>query len=366
MLAERHGQISRLDKTMGTLELATVGLAGSAVGLMLGVPLIWPLPKRTAAARYLGGALVGLAAIGAIISARLVGILPPTPIVNHAINLLGLSTYPLLYLYLRAAGSSPGRARRPWALWLGAPAYLAMAVARQIATGEGAIPFSWMLPILVAFTALCTIAAVSSSGSGRAVASGSQLVPPLWLVAFLILLNAAQITRMLFASTPAIRAIVPVVVSVGFLALVARVASRAFGAGRDGLLAPAGPRYEKSAVDAAAAAALIARIDRVLREQRLFAEPALTLGRLAVAVDASPHQVSEVLNRFASTSFHELITQLRVEDVKAQLQLPEAEGYTIEGIGAAAGFGSRSALYAAFRRREGISPAQFRARAGGR
>ena len=66
------------------------------------------------------------------------------------------------------------------------------------------------------------------------------------------------------------------------------------------------------------------------------------------------------LNRYAGVSFHELLSRRRVDDVKAQLLDPANDGYTIEGIGLSAGFGSRSALYAAFRRLEGRTPAAFK------
>ena len=343
---------------MGTLELATVSLAGSAVGLALGAPMIWPRRERPLTIRFLGGWLIGLAAIVAVISARVIGLVPPSAAVSHAVNLLGLCAYPLLYLYLRT--DSPRRVTRPWTLWLPVMIYGALAVARGVATGDSTVPFAWMLPILLVFTALCMAAAVARARSG---AHDDEFVPPMWIVAFLVVLNLAQVTRMFLAGVPLARPLVPLVITIGFLALVGRLAARAFDSRRPARLAPAAPRYEKSGFGADAAPALLARLDRALSEQRLFADATLTLGRLAAAVDASPHQVSEVLNRFASTTFHELVTRHRVDDVKAQLQDADADRYTIEGIGSAAGFGSRSALYAAFRRREGISPAQFRAQA---
>jgi methylphosphotriester-DNA--protein-cysteine methyltransferase len=76
--------------------------------------------------------------------------------------------------------------------------------------------------------------------------------------------------------------------------------------------------------------------------------------------------VSEVLNLHAKIGFHELVSRHRVADVKAQLLDPAADRFTIEGIGAAAGFGSRSAMYAAFRRIEGMTPTEFRVRARAR
>jgi AraC-like DNA-binding protein len=53
---------------------------------------------------------------------------------------------------------------------------------------------------------------------------------------------------------------------------------------------------------------------------------------------------------------------MRVEEVKAQLRDPVNDLFTIEGIGLSAGFGSRSALYTAFKRLERITPTQFRGR----
>ena len=86
-----------------------------------------------------------------------------------------------------------------------------------------------------------------------------------------------------------------------------------------------------------------------------------SLGRASWLTGVTPHQLSEVLNRYARVTFHDLINQRRVEDVKAQLLDPASERFTIEGIGASAGFGSRSALYAAFRRLENTTPTAFRA-----
>jgi AraC-like DNA-binding protein len=53
---------------------------------------------------------------------------------------------------------------------------------------------------------------------------------------------------------------------------------------------------------------------------------------------------------------------MRVEDVKAQLRDPVNDLFTIEGIGLSAGFGSRSALYTAFKKLEGVTPTAFRER----
>lgn len=341
---------------MGTLALAVVGLAGSGIGTALGMPMVWPAARRSAEARLLGGGLLGVSLVAAIISARVIGLLPAVPGVNHAINVIGLASYPFLYLYARDQAGRPVGPAGAWWLWLPCAAYLALLVIRSAMGASTRVPFAWMLPVLVAFTVLC--AATLVGGGERRHAS---LIPGRWIVGFLIVLNVAQVVRMLFADVPGVPALIPLVVTSGFLTLVAILVARAVAIRSDNPSAAPEPRYARSGLNEESAAVILERIDRALSADRLFADPALTLGRLAAAIESTPHQVSEVLNRYANISFHDLLNRRRVSEVKAQLLDADSDRYTIEGIGASAGFGSRSALYAAFRRLEGVTPAEFRA-----
>ena len=306
----------------------------------------------------MGGWLLAGSAVAALISARVIGLVPVGPVVEHAVNLLGLGGYPLLYLCLRQQAGRPLQSRQAVWLWAPAAVYLAILLLR-ISAGTGTrVPFIWLLPMLLSFTAICATAVY-----GRQDRSRDSLVPGRWMVGFLLVLNAAQIVRMQFGHVALVPALVPLVMAAGFVATVALVVWRMLD--RPVALPLRGPRYEKSSLDSDAAAALLVAIDRVLVGDRLFADPHLTLARLATAAGSTPHQVSEVLNRYASVTFHELLNRHRVADVKAQLADPAAARFTIEGMGAAAGFGSRSALYTAFRRIEGVTPTEYRARIRG-
>ena len=53
---------------MGTTELAFVGLAGSGIGAVLSVPMVWPLSRRPIDMRLIGVGLLGLSIVAAIIS----------------------------------------------------------------------------------------------------------------------------------------------------------------------------------------------------------------------------------------------------------------------------------------------------------
>ncbi|MGH9350386.1 MAG: helix-turn-helix domain-containing protein [Vicinamibacterales bacterium] len=345
---------------MGAHELAFVGLAGSGFGTALGVPMLWPWSRRALDVQLLGAALLLMSAIAALISARLAGLAPASAVVDHAINVLGLNAVPLGVLYARQATAATVTLR--WVGWLWAPAaaYLVLVVSRTLLGLDTRVPFAWLLPVALGFTAVGIIT-LSTRGRGRRPA----LVPAEWVVAFMVMLNAAQIVRMEFGHVAVVRAVVPLVLSIGFAAMAAFAAWRS-AATTMAMLSPEparvpSVRYGRSGLGESDALDLLDRIDRALTRDRLFARADLTLAQLAVAVGSTPHLVSEALNYYAGESFHDLINRRRVEDVKAQLLDTASERFTIEGIGASAGFGSRSALYTAFRRFEGMTPAAFRA-----
>lgn len=345
---------------MGAHELAFVGLAGSGLGTAVGMPLVWPRSARSLDMRILGTALLLMSAIGALISARLGGLVPASIEVQHAIDLLGLATMPLLYLYSRHA---TGATLTPLAVavsHLPAVIYLLMLMARAGLGTDTHVPFAWMLPVVLGFTVV-SAATVWMRGGSR-----TGFVPAEWLIGFVMVLNVAQIIRMQLGHVALIRGIVPIVITAGFLCMTALLVWRSVAAstptvGAASVSPDVSPRYERSGLEESDAPALIKRIEDALSADRLFAQPDLTLAQLAAAAECTPHQVSEVLNRFAGVSFHDLINRRRVDDVKQQLDDPASERFTIEGIGASAGFGSRSSLYAAFRRCEGMTPTAYRA-----
>lgn len=168
---------------------------------------------------------------------------------------------------------------------------------------------------------------------------------------------AALISVRMTGHLPAGRAAVPLAALLAFVALSTWITWRAARWTRPD--APAA-RYVRPAIDDGDAQALLENIEQAFEGQRLFADPGLTLAALAAAVDATPHQVSEALNRVAGVSFRDLLNRRRIDDVKRQLAAADGDRYTIEGIGASAGFRSRSALHAAFHRLEGMTPAAYR------
>ena len=338
---------------MGTYELAFVALAGSGVGTALGLPMAWPRSTRPFDVRLLGSAVLLMSVIAALISARLAGLAPASAATEHSINLLGLCAFPMVVMYARYAVNAPiAAAHAAW--WLPAAVYAALIVARSVAGSGTRIAFAWLAPIACGYTIAAAMTLWRRRRQRRPV-----VVPAESVIVFVALVNVAQLVRMEFGHIASVRAVVPLVMSLGFAAMAAFAAWRAAAAPAGAAAEPAA-RYERSSLDEISARQVLERINRAFARERMFTRVDLTLAHLAAAVEATPHQVSEALNRYAGTSFTDLVTRHRVDDVKAQLRDPANDRFTIEGIGASAGFGSRSALYAAFKRLEGMTPTRFR------
>jgi AraC-like DNA-binding protein len=358
MVAKSVRASGQLD--MGTFTLAALGLAGSGIGAALGLPWLWPGANRRDDTRLLGAGLLAASLVAVTISGRLVGILPDGAFVEHVINVAGLAAYPFLFLYLRRLTGQAASDWTPKLVWLPSSAYVLVFTVRSSFGDSTHVPFAWLLPVVLTYTAACTLVVVRRPSAGEKIPDA--LVPAVPLVISVVILNVAQVIRLSFGHSQPVRTIVPLVLTLEFVTLVSFVAWRARAA-VTAVAAATTPtaRYERSGLGDDAARALAIRIEAVLIERRLFADAGLTLARLAEACQCSPHQASESLNRIAGETFHEVLARHRLADVKRQLEDPACDAFSIEGIGQSAGFRSRSTLYAAFKRAEGMTPIEYRA-----
>lgn len=123
---------------------------------------------------------------------------------------------------------------------------------------------------------------------------------------------------------------------------------------------PVAGKYAKSAMAPALAQEIAERLGRHVEVDKPYLECDLTLGDLAASVQATPHQLSQVLSTCLGLSFFDYINGLRVEAVKATLARPQSIGRPLLDIALECGFGSKSAFNEAFKRGTGMSPSAYR------
>jgi len=102
-----------------------------------------------------------------------------------------------------------------------------------------------------------------------------------------------------------------------------------------------------------------ARLSRLMADEALYREPALTIGQLARRSGYPEYLVSAVINRRLGDNFWEYINRQRIEAARACLADP-GDTRTILEIAYASGFTSKSTFNAAFKRQVGRTPSGYR------
>ena len=119
-------------------------------------------------------------------------------------------------------------------------------------------------------------------------------------------------------------------------------------------------KYEKTALPPEVVADILARLRTRMATDKPYQNPDLSLAELAAQLRLLPHHLSQVINEQCQQNFFDFINTYRIEEVKRQLQSPETAHLKLEEIGFAAGFNSKSAFNAAFKKYTQTTPSQFR------
>lgn len=105
---------------------------------------------------------------------------------------------------------------------------------------------------------------------------------------------------------------------------------------------------------------VLARLSKLMDEDALYLEPALTIAQVARRSGYPEYLVSATINRRCGCSFWDYINQQRIEAARRRLADPD-DARTILDIAYACGFTSKSTFNTAFKRETGTTPSAYRA-----
>ncbi len=106
--------------------------------------------------------------------------------------------------------------------------------------------------------------------------------------------------------------------------------------------------------------ALADRVKSCLDHEKMHTDPNLTVAKLAARLGVPPYQLSRAVNAVFGKSFPELLNEYRIAESTGLLLQPDYDYLSIEGIAGESGFNSLSAFYAAFKKINGTTPAEWR------
>ena len=98
---------------------------------------------------------------------------------------------------------------------------------------------------------------------------------------------------------------------------------------------------------------------KVLETTNAFLRKDLSLSILSRETGIYQKLLSRSINEYLKQNFFELINEMRVGEAKRRLLLPENAGHTVDSLYEECGFRTRSTFFLAFKKVEGLSPAQW-------
>lgn len=102
------------------------------------------------------------------------------------------------------------------------------------------------------------------------------------------------------------------------------------------------------------------KLEAHLQQTKPFLNEALTLTDLANQVGMTRNQLSSLINNITGENFYTFINKYRVEEVKKLISQPKNMNFTILSLAHEAGFSSKSAFQAIFKKFTGITPTEYR------
>lgn len=100
----------------------------------------------------------------------------------------------------------------------------------------------------------------------------------------------------------------------------------------------------------------VQRLEQLIHEEKVFADPALSLRQLAETIGIHPNKLSWLLNEHFQQNFNEYINAFRLEAFKEKALDPQYRHLTLLGLAYESGFNSKTVFNAFFKKREGMTP----------
>jgi AraC-like DNA-binding protein len=117
-------------------------------------------------------------------------------------------------------------------------------------------------------------------------------------------------------------------------------------------------RYKKSLIQGLSRDKIIARLQELMEEEKIYRQFDLKLDEVAAMLLITPHQLSEFINDCMGMNFSSYINQYRVEEAKAIL-VNKPEESTL-AVGFQVGFGSKQSFNTIFKHQTGTTPSGYR------
>lgn len=103
-----------------------------------------------------------------------------------------------------------------------------------------------------------------------------------------------------------------------------------------------------------------AAIISAMENDNMFLNSKLSIHEVSEKLHIPRQYISEVLNMYMDTSFHDFVNRYRVEEFIKRLKNEQYNHFTLLGIATEVGFSSKSSFNATFKKVKGLTPTQYK------
>ena len=109
---------------------------------------------------------------------------------------------------------------------------------------------------------------------------------------------------------------------------------------------------------------LMSSIERLMKEEKIYKDPTLTVDMIAEKLDTKRHAISVIINRCTKKNFNTFINEYRIKEAIQMLSKEDLKIFSIDHIASNSGFNDRINFYRIFKKITGLSPSEFKKNVG--
>ncbi|NER13617.1 helix-turn-helix domain-containing protein [Leptobacterium flavescens] len=118
-------------------------------------------------------------------------------------------------------------------------------------------------------------------------------------------------------------------------------------------------KYKTSPLSDSASGELKEKLQRLIREEKIYLDPELNLHQLASGMDTQPYIVSQLINQEYQQNFFNFINGHRIDFALEKIRNGYLKNTTLTGLAYDSGFNSKSTFNRAFKKKMQCSPKEY-------
>jgi len=119
-------------------------------------------------------------------------------------------------------------------------------------------------------------------------------------------------------------------------------------------------KYEKSPLTLQNKNEILFKLEKLMKQEKLFLNSSLNLGEVAQKLSVVPRYLSQVINEIKGQNFYDFVNSYRIEEAKKILSDPAHNSEKILSVLYECGFNSKSVFNTVFKKNTGVTPSEFR------